>query len=102
MNIYVRTAVLFYRVSHAAKAFEGCDRSYKAVFAEPKKQKNPYDIYDRFSGPPSTVTSFDSPLSPFSSSMYYAKVISSRFGVSKGFPFLCAYGRSFCTFNFQM
>lgn len=37
------------------------------MFAEPKKQKNPYDIYDRFSGPPSTVTSFDSPLSPFSS-----------------------------------
>jgi hypothetical protein len=93
---------LFYRVSHAAKAFEGCDRSYKAVFAEPKKQKNPYDIYDRFSGSPSTVTSFDSPLSPFSSSMYYAKVISSGVGVSKGVPFLCVYGRTFSTFNYQM
>jgi hypothetical protein len=64
-----------YRVSHAAKAFEGCDRTYKAVFAEPKKQKNPYDIYDRFSGAPSTVTSYDSPLSPFTSSMCYAKAI---------------------------
>jgi hypothetical protein len=85
MNICVRTAVLFCRVSHAAKAFEGCDRSYKAVFAEPKKQKNPYDIYDRFSGPPSTVTSFDSPLSPFSSSMYYAKVLVQELGYQRRF-----------------
>jgi hypothetical protein len=60
------------RVSHAAKAFEGCDRSYKAVFAEPKKQKNPFDVYDRFSGPPSTVShqSYDASYSPFSASMY--------------------------------
>jgi hypothetical protein len=70
----VITAVLFYRVSHAAKAFEGCDRSYKAVFAEPKKQKNPFDLYDRFSGPPSTVMPYDAPFSPFSSSMYYTKI----------------------------
>jgi hypothetical protein len=95
MNISVRSSV-FYRVSHAAKAFEGCDRSYKAVFAEPKKQKNPYDMYDRFSGPPSTVTSYDSPLSPFSSSMYYAKVISSRVRVSKEIPHLCAYRSHLC------
>jgi hypothetical protein len=65
-------AMLCCRVSHAAKAFEGCDRSYKAVFAEPKKQKNPFDVYDRFSGPPSTVSlqSYDASYSPFSASMY--------------------------------
>ncbi|GFG33000.1 hypothetical protein Cfor_09657 [Coptotermes formosanus] len=63
--------VKFHKVSHAAKAFEGCDRSYKAVFAEPKKQKNPFDIYDRFSGPPSTVSlpSYDASFSPFSASI---------------------------------
>jgi len=60
--------VKFHKVSHAAKAFEGCDRSYKAVFAEPKKQKNPFDVYDRYSGPPSTASlpSYDSSFSPFS------------------------------------
>ena len=26
-------------MSHAAKAFEGCDRTYKPVFADPKPQK---------------------------------------------------------------
>ncbi|XP_049843828.1 RNA-binding protein 45 isoform X1 [Schistocerca gregaria] len=42
--------VKFHKVSHAAKAYEGCDRSFKAVFAEPKRQAprdNPFP--DRFS-----------------------------------------------------
>ena len=28
--------IKFYRLVHAAKAFESCDKSYKAVFAEPR------------------------------------------------------------------
>jgi hypothetical protein len=68
-------AVLYFRVSHAAKAFEGCDQSYKAVFAEPKKQKNTFDIYDHFNGPPVTVVSYDAPFLPFSSSVYHTKVL---------------------------
>ncbi|KDR11573.1 RNA-binding protein 45, partial [Zootermopsis nevadensis] len=63
--------VKFHKVSHAAKAFEGCDRSYKAVFAEPKRQKNTFDIYDRFSAPPSSVMPYDASFSSFSSSMYH-------------------------------
>ncbi|XP_021934373.1 RNA-binding protein 45 isoform X2 [Zootermopsis nevadensis] len=59
--------VKFHKVSHAAKAFEGCDRSYKAVFAEPKRQKNTFDIYDRFSAPPSSVMPYDASFSSFSS-----------------------------------
>ncbi|XP_066975232.1 RNA-binding protein 45 isoform X1 [Macrobrachium rosenbergii] len=31
--------VKYHRMSHAAKAFEGCDRTYKPVFADPKPQK---------------------------------------------------------------
>ncbi|KAK7075163.1 RNA-binding protein 45 [Halocaridina rubra] len=31
--------VKYHRMSHAAKAYEGCDRSYKPVFADPKPQK---------------------------------------------------------------
>jgi len=31
--------VKYHRMSHAAKAFEGCDRSFKPVFADPKPQK---------------------------------------------------------------
>ena len=27
-------------MSHTAKAFEGCDRNFKPVFADPKPQKN--------------------------------------------------------------
>ena len=34
--------VKYHRMSHAAKAFEGCDRSYKPVFADPKPQKNSF------------------------------------------------------------
>ena len=56
------------RVSHAAKAFEGCDRSYKAVFAEPKKQKNPFEVYERFSGP-SPMMPYDNSYTPFNASM---------------------------------
>ncbi|KAF4530017.1 hypothetical protein B566_EDAN009193 [Ephemera danica] len=32
--------VRYHRVSHAAKAFEGCDRTFRPVFAEPKPPKN--------------------------------------------------------------
>jgi len=35
--------IKYYRLSHAAKAFETCDRSYKPVFAEPRPPK-----YDGF------------------------------------------------------
>jgi hypothetical protein len=81
-------AILCCRVSHAAKAFEGCDRSYKAVFAEPKKQKNPFDVYDRFSGPPSTVSlqSYDASFSPFSTSMYRTIPILLRTRYQKKYP----------------
>ncbi|KAJ9575632.1 hypothetical protein L9F63_007493, partial [Diploptera punctata] len=58
--------VKFHKVSHAAKAFEGCDRSFKAVFAEPKRQKTPFEMYERFSGP-SAVMPYDASYSPFSS-----------------------------------
>uniref|UniRef100_A0A1B6D106 RRM domain-containing protein n=1 Tax=Clastoptera arizonana TaxID=38151 RepID=A0A1B6D106_9HEMI len=57
--------VKYVKMSHAAKAFEECDRSFKAVFARPKEHKpirdrdrdmppsyNGYnDTFDRFSGP---------------------------------------------------
>ncbi|XP_050714485.1 RNA-binding protein 45-like isoform X3 [Eriocheir sinensis] len=32
--------VKYHRMSHAAKAFESCDRSFKPVFADPKPQKS--------------------------------------------------------------
>lgn len=36
--------LLFYRFSHAANAFENCDKKYKAVFAEPRlKFSSNYD-----------------------------------------------------------
>jgi RNA recognition motif-containing protein len=34
--------VKYHRMSHAAKAFEGCDRTFKPVFADPKPTKNDY------------------------------------------------------------
>lgn len=34
--------VKYHRMSHAAKAFESCDRSFKPVFAAPKPQKSGY------------------------------------------------------------
>ena len=34
--------IKYHRMSHAAKAFEACDRSYKPVFADPKPQKSGY------------------------------------------------------------
>ena len=34
--------VKYHRMSHAAKAFEECDRSFKPVFADPKPQKGSY------------------------------------------------------------
>ena len=42
--------VKYHRMSHAAKAFEGCDRSYKPVFADPKPQKNSYSSEGSHSG----------------------------------------------------
>ena len=33
--------IKFYRLVHAAKAFESCDKSYKAVFAEPRPARQP-------------------------------------------------------------
>jgi len=47
--------VKYHRMSHAAKAFEGCDRSYKPVFADPKPQKMDYHG-DRMGGPGSTAS----------------------------------------------
>ncbi|XP_065339373.1 RNA-binding protein 45 [Cloeon dipterum] len=42
--------IKYHRASHAAKAFEGCDKSFKPVFAEPKPQKSsgPASEPDRF------------------------------------------------------
>lgn len=34
--------VKYHRMSHAAKAFEGCDRNFKPVFADPKPTKSSY------------------------------------------------------------
>ena len=34
--------VKYHRMSHAAKAFEECDKSFKPVFADPKPQKGSY------------------------------------------------------------
>jgi hypothetical protein len=34
--------IKYHRMSHAAKAFEACDRIYKPVFADPKPQKSGY------------------------------------------------------------
>ena len=35
--------IKFYRLVHAAKAFESCDKSYKAVFAEPRPARQTED-----------------------------------------------------------
>ncbi|PSN51617.1 RNA-binding protein 45 [Blattella germanica] len=51
-------------------------KMYKAVFAEPKKQKNPFEMYERFSGP-SAVLPYDTPFSPFSTSYTSLRVIAS-------------------------
>jgi hypothetical protein len=34
--------IKYHRMSHAAKAFEACERTYKPVFADPKPQKSGY------------------------------------------------------------
>jgi RNA recognition motif-containing protein len=51
--------VKYHRMSHAAKAFEDCDRTFKPVFADPKPQKNEYaggsSGGDRGGGMPSRV-----------------------------------------------
>lgn len=47
--------VKYLKMSHAAKAFEECDRSFKAVFARPKESRNPpssHDSFDRYSSLP--------------------------------------------------
>lgn len=44
------TPQFIYRFSHAANAFENCDRKYRAVFAEPRRTKQSYEAsYDKFS-----------------------------------------------------
>ncbi len=57
--------VKFHRMSHAAKAFEECERSFRPVFADPKPQKSSYhhegsaasSSNDRgFGGPGSTAS----------------------------------------------
>ncbi|CAG2063237.1 unnamed protein product, partial [Timema podura] len=69
--------VKYHRVSHAAKAFENCDRLYKAVFAEPKRPKPSFDRMDtsfmdnRFTSPPQSNMSFDQSFSPFNSKNNY-------------------------------
>lgn len=39
--------IKFYRLVHAAKAFESCDKSYKAVFAEPRPPRHHDDNHNR-------------------------------------------------------
>ena len=53
--------VKYHRMSHAAKAFESCDRSFKPVFADPKPQKSGFHSAsdgggDRLAGPGSTAS----------------------------------------------
>jgi len=50
--------VKYHRMSHAAKAFEACERSFKPVFADPKPQKSGYQDGggDRMNGPGSTAS----------------------------------------------
>jgi len=52
--------VKYHRVSHAAKAFEDCDRTFKPVFADPKPQKSGYHEGggggERMGGPGSTTS----------------------------------------------
>ncbi len=55
--------VKYHRMSHAAKAFESCDRSFKPVFADPKPQKSGFHAAsaaneggDRLAGPGSTAS----------------------------------------------
>jgi RNA recognition motif-containing protein len=40
--------VKYHRVSHAAKAFEECDQSYKPVFAEPKPSRSQNQVQKVF------------------------------------------------------
>ena len=56
--------VKYHRMSHAAKAYEECDRNFKPVFADPKPNKSLYHDGsgnsgggDRFGGPGSTTSS---------------------------------------------
>lgn len=59
-------------MSHAAKAFEDCDRSYKAVFAQPKKPRDYTESYSnnrdgassRHESTRTTNGLFDSPAYP--------------------------------------
>merc|ERR1712142_991297 len=51
--------IKYHRMSHAAKAFEACERSFKPVFADPKPQKSGYhegNGGDRMNGPGSTTS----------------------------------------------
>lgn len=57
--------IKYHRMSHAAKAFEDCERSFKPVFADPKPQKSDYHEGgggggggrgDRIGGPGSTTS----------------------------------------------
>ena len=51
--------IKYHRMSHAAKAFEDCDRSFKPVFADPKPQKSGYQESnggERLNGPGSTTS----------------------------------------------
>ena len=51
--------IKYHRMSHAAKAFEDCDRSFKPVFADPKPQKSGYHESnggERLNGPGSTTS----------------------------------------------
>jgi len=42
--------IKYHRMSHAAKAFEGCDKSYKPVFADPKPTREDYEMGARGHG----------------------------------------------------
>ncbi|XP_037076216.1 LOW QUALITY PROTEIN: RNA-binding protein 45-like [Pollicipes pollicipes] len=49
--------VKYHRMSHAAKAYENCDRSFKPMFADPKPQKDMRNDGMMLSGPGSSVSS---------------------------------------------
>ncbi|GLV41453.1 uncharacterized protein CBL_06683 [Carabus blaptoides fortunei] len=69
--------IKFFKFSHAANAFENCDRKFKAVFAEPRRNKQTYDfLYDS-----KLNSSFEQP--HFSKSAYSSSDPTSSDGYTK-------------------
>jgi RNA recognition motif-containing protein len=67
--------VKYFKFSHAAAAFEGCDRKYKAVFAEPRKSNVKNDKYSSPWGSLNKINSAALPIPDVSSSSSYTKLI---------------------------